>query len=196
MTTSPCFTPRLLWAQDKTSIFITIEAEEVRNESLEVNGAHLRFNGQSGESNVSVDINLFSQVASVPTKLSASDRNVFIVLEKEAKDAPFWPRLASTTQKLHFVHTDFARWQDEDELQSKGKFDFGDFDMSQYGDYGEPDDTVRRPFIFRTNPFQRARVTASRECHATALPADKGGYNKSFISSFSKSRNSSSLETA
>lgn len=169
MTTSPCFTPRLLWAQDKTSIFLTIEAEDIKNENVEVDGTHFLFNGQSGKGNVSIDIHLFSQVASAPKKLSVSDRNAFIVLEKEAKDAPFWPRLVSAAQKLHFVHTDFARWQDEDELQSKEKFDFGNLDMGQYNDYGEPDDTVRLPFIFRTSLFSRARVTASRKCYAKGL---------------------------
>ena len=42
-----------------------------------------------------------------------------MILEKKDKKGHFWPRLTESKAKIHFVHTDFNKWKDEDDTSDE-----------------------------------------------------------------------------
>ena len=135
--------PRILWAQRKESVFMTIEVFEVKNEKIEIKDNMVTFSGVRGsdDAKFAVSLELFGSVDAEKSKVSVGHRDVSLVLVK-SEPGPFWPRLLKSTQKMHFIHTDFSKWVDEDEedeenVESTGNA--GNFDMSQFGGAGNFD---------------------------------------------------------
>ena len=129
--------PRVLWAQRKDIVYITIEVFEVKEEKIDIQDNVVNFSGVRGSDGAkfAVSLELFGSVDVSNSKISVADRNVSMILAK-SEPGPFWPRLLKTTQKMHFIHTDFSKWIDEDEEAEEGAPDLsgmGNFDMSQFG---------------------------------------------------------------
>lgn len=139
--------PRVLWAQRKDVVYLTIEVFEVKEEKIEINENVVQFSGVRGTDGAkfAVKLELFANVDAEKSKISVGHREVALVLAK-SQDGPFWPRLLKSTQKMHYIHTDFGKWIDEDEedeepeMSGMGNFDFSQFaaggnnlDMSQFG---------------------------------------------------------------
>lgn len=131
--------PRVLWAQRKDIVFITLEVFEVKDEKIEIKDNVVSFSGVRGTDNAkfAVTLELYGSVDSGKSKISVGHREVSLVLVKN-ETGPFWPRLLKSTQKMHFIHTDFGKWVDEDEEdeEMEGMGNFGNFDMSQFGGAG------------------------------------------------------------
>lgn len=79
------------------------------------------------------------------SKISVSHREINLVLAK-SEAGPYWPRLLKSTQKMHFIHTDFGKWIDEDEEDEEEQEmpGMGNFDMSQFGGAGGNDFDMNR----------------------------------------------------
>ena len=104
---------------------------------IEIKDNNVSFTGVRGIDNAkfAVDLELFGSVDSEMSKINVGDRDVSLVLVK-SESGPFWPRLLKSTCKMHYIHTDFSKWVDEDEeeeVEGKGN---GNFDMSQFGGAG------------------------------------------------------------
>lgn len=89
---------------------------------------------------------LFESVDANKSKINVGHREVSLVLVK-SEAGPYWPRLLKSTQKMHYIHTDFSKWVDEDEeddmQEAAGMGNFGNFDMSQFGGSGSNFDMNR-----------------------------------------------------
>lgn len=135
--------PRILWAQRKEVVYVTIEVFEVKEEKIEINDNVVSFSGVRGSDGAKfgVTLELFGSVDMEKSKVTVSHRDISLMLVK-TEAGPFWPRLLKSTQKMHFIHTDFSKWIDEDEEDEEMPADtgaggnFGNFDMSQFGGAG------------------------------------------------------------
>lgn len=130
--------PRVLWAQRKDTVLITLEVFEVKEETIEIKDNTVSFSGIRGTDNAkfAVTLELFGSVDSENSKIVVGHRDVSLVLAK-TEVGPFWPRLLKSTQKMHYIHTDFSKWVDEDEEDEEADAgNFGNFDMSQFGGAG------------------------------------------------------------
>lgn len=134
--------PRVLWAQRKDLVYITFEVFEVKDEKIEITENAIKFSGVRGSDGAkfAVSLELFGSIDVEKSKSNVGQREVSLVLAKSEIDAPYWPRLIKSTQKMHYIHTDFSKWIDEDEEdemhEEPGMGNFGNFDMSQFGGAG------------------------------------------------------------
>lgn len=149
--------PRILWAQRKASVFLTFEVYEIKDEKIELKDNLVTFSGTRGTDGIkfAVSLELFAPIDSELSKVTVGHRDVSLVLAKADAEAPFWPRLLKSTQKMNYIHTDFGKWIDEDEEDEEeqvpdmgnmgnmgnmmgnmggagGMGNFGNFDMSQF----------------------------------------------------------------
>lgn len=129
-----------MWAQRKDVVFITLEVFEVKEEKIEIKDNTVSFSGVRGtdDAKFAVNLELFGSINAENSKISVGHRDVSLVLAK-SESGPFWPRLLKSIQKMHYIHTDFSKWVDEDEeeeAEMEGMGNFGNFDMSQFGGAG------------------------------------------------------------
>mgnify|MGYP002718989105 CR=1 FL=1 len=54
-------------------------------------------------------MDLFAEIDPENSKVNHTDREVELVLRKKELKAEYWPRLLKTTQKIHFLKTDFDK---------------------------------------------------------------------------------------
>ena len=133
--------PRVLWAQRKEVVYVTFEVFEVKDEKIEISENTVKFSGVRGSDGAKFEVTLalFGSVDAENSKINVGHREVSLVLSK-SETGPYWPRLLKSTQKLHYIHTDFSKWIDEDEeeemQEEPGMGNFGNFDMSQFGGPG------------------------------------------------------------
>ena len=156
LSSSEVLIPRVLWAQRKDIVYLTIEVFEVKEEKIEINENIVNFSGVRGTDGAkfAVKLELFGSLDAEKSKISVGHREIALVLAK-SEAGPFWPRLLKSNQKMHFIHTDFSKWIDEDEeddmaeqeMPGMGNFDMSqfasggnNFDMSQFGGNGEFED--------------------------------------------------------
>jgi len=130
--------PRILWAQRKDVVFMTIEVVECKDETLEIKEKQVSFKATEGNTNniYAFDIELFADVDPTQTKQQKTDRHISLVLQKAKTDEPFWSRLQKNKPNPHFIHTDFSKWKEEDEVDEVSGAGADDpmagFDMSQF----------------------------------------------------------------
>jgi cytosolic prostaglandin-E synthase len=140
--------PRVLWAQRKDIVYITFEVFEVTEEIIEINENVVKFSGirSSDGAKLAVTLELFESVDAEKSKINVGHREVSLVLAK-SEAGPYWPRLLKSAHKMHFIHTDFSKWVDEDEEEEiqepEGMGNFGNFDMNQFGGLGSNFDMSR-----------------------------------------------------
>lgn len=141
---SDILVPRVLWAQRKDIIYLSIEVFDVHDEKLQLDSNRLSFSGVRGsdKAHFAVELEFYAPINPEASKKALNGRNVSFVLEKQEKGGKFWPRLVSTPAKLHYIHTDFGKWVDEDEEEDQNALnmnDYSNFDFSSFGGAGEED---------------------------------------------------------
>lgn len=141
--------PRVLWAQRKDVVFVTFEVFEVKEEKIDIKDNVISFEGvrASDGAKFAVNLELYGAIDASNSKISVGHRDVSLVLAKAEGAGPHWPRLLKSTQKMHYIHTDFSKWidedeEDEEELAAMGGMggmggNFANFDMSQFAGMGE-----------------------------------------------------------
>lgn len=65
------------------------------------------------------ELELFGEIDPSKSKMRKTDRHMTVILEKKDKKGHFWPRLTESKAKIHFVHTDFNKWKDEDDTSDE-----------------------------------------------------------------------------
>jgi hypothetical protein len=110
----------MMWAQDKTRVFITIKLQDVYDEEIVFEPGHFLFKGRVASPEIFYDCNfqLFEDILPdhSETKYNKFGRYLQLNLRKKV-DSIWWPRLAKTTNKLHHVRIDWEKWvEGEDDV--------------------------------------------------------------------------------
>jgi prostaglandin-E synthase len=115
--------PHVKWAQRKDRLFLTIDAVNVKNPTIDiVDGKTLKFrynfinnhSGSTDEHKYAFEIELWDEVSKEESKYSFEGRNIFLNIKKKTK-APYWPRLTKQETKLNWLAPDWGYYVDEDE---------------------------------------------------------------------------------
>jgi prostaglandin-E synthase len=130
--------PRILWAQRKDVLYLTIEIVEAKDDSLAITEKSLTFSASEGSTGnkYAVTFDFYELVNAESVEQHKTDRHISLVVKKADEEKPYWPRLVKTG-KPHFVHTDFSRWKDEDEEDEEepamgGMGGMANMDFSQF----------------------------------------------------------------
>ncbi|PYI04510.1 HSP20-like chaperone [Aspergillus sclerotiicarbonarius CBS 121057] len=126
--------PEVTWAQrssasdaERNYLYVNIKAADVARTSatLDIKPTSVTFTGDSKKGvKYHVSLELFGEIDPENSKVNHSDREVELVLRKKELKEEFWPRLLKTTQKIHFLKTDFDKWVDEDEQDEVNEDDY------------------------------------------------------------------------
>lgn len=77
---------------------------------LKITSNNVSFTGPSKKGvKYHVSLDLFAEIDPDNSKVNHSAREVELVLRKKELKEEFWPRLLSSTQKVHFLKTDFDK---------------------------------------------------------------------------------------
>ncbi|RAL14533.1 Hsp90 cochaperone SBA1 [Aspergillus homomorphus CBS 101889] len=126
--------PEVTWAQrssttepERNYLYVSIKAPDVARSdaSLQITSNNVTFSGESKKGvKYQVSLDLFAEIDPEHSKTNHSDREVELVLRKKELKEEYWPRLLKTTQKVHFLKTDFDKWVDEDEQDEAPEDDY------------------------------------------------------------------------
>jgi hypothetical protein len=110
--------PPLMWAQDKTRVFVTIKLQDVQNEVITFQSGHFLFKGEVRNPQILYDytFELFDEVLPDDPETKYNKFGRYLQLNLKKKDPTvWWPRLAKTASKLHHVRIDWEKWVDDEE---------------------------------------------------------------------------------
>ncbi|KAE8160957.1 HSP20-like chaperone [Aspergillus tamarii] len=126
--------PEVTWAQrssasdaERNYLYVNIKAPDVAREgaTLKITSTNVTFTGDSKKGvRYEVSLDLYAEIDPENSKVNHSDREVELVLRKKELKEEYWPRLLKTTQKIHFLKTDFDKWVDEDEQDEVAEDDY------------------------------------------------------------------------
>lgn len=91
---------------------MNIKAAEVpkADATLSITEKNVSFKGASRKGvTYSVSLDLFAEIDPENSKVNHTDRDVELVLRKKELKEEFWPRLLESTQKMHFLKTNFDK---------------------------------------------------------------------------------------
>ncbi|KAH0787034.1 HSP20-like chaperone [Histomonas meleagridis] len=135
-----------MWAQGRTTVYVTIKLQDVQDEEIQFNPNCFIFKGRTVSPDQKYDLNLelFDEIdpTDKETRYVKYGRYIQLNLRKR-NSSVWWPRLAKTTQKLHYVKIDWEKWVDDDEDfsasddQSKELPNLTDKDMTDTSDEEE-----------------------------------------------------------
>ena len=136
--------PEIVWAQRKNIVLITIRVHDAINPEIKLADNTFTFKGKSADQQNSFDLTLelYGEVDAKDelSKYVIRPRGIDIALKKK-DESVWWPRLAKTTKKLHYISVDWNRWVDEDEEDEKPAYpDFGMDGMNFNNDDDDDDD--------------------------------------------------------
>lgn len=138
----------LIWAQDHTKILITVKVQDLVDEQIEIQPNFLKIQGKTTNPNqeYSLDLELFNEIDPNDKETKYFKLGGYIKINLRKRDSTiWWPRLAKTQQKLHYVQVDWARWVDSDDESEcdDGSFEMPnltDQDLTDPGDYNEEEE--------------------------------------------------------
>lgn len=112
--------PPLMWAQDRTRVFITVKLQDVEGEDISFESDKFKFRGRTRSPAVEYDtvFELFGEILPEDKETKYSKFGRYLQMNLRKKDSRvWWPRLAKTEKKLHHVGIDWEKWvDDEDDL--------------------------------------------------------------------------------
>lgn len=115
-------TPRVLWAQQREHVLLTIAVPDIEKVDVKFEEDSLSFKGNSTSSNAKdnnvyeVKINLYGKIDPETSKYENIGQKFWrLLLKKKDSKGDFWPRLTKDKARLHWLQTDFDHWKDEDE---------------------------------------------------------------------------------
>jgi prostaglandin-E synthase len=136
MTMTEVLTPRVLWAQRRDCVYVSIEVYDVEAEpTVDITDTQLTYRCTTKDGRTfGVQLEFYAEIKPTESKCSQSGRSPSFILIKQDGEQ-WWPRLLKAPQKVHYVHTDFSKWVDEEDTSDKarGFEDFGNFDFGNYG---------------------------------------------------------------
>ena len=118
--------PAVTWAQrssastpEKNIVYLTIVAPDVpvNKAKIDLKPGYIEFTGASDTKKTTyhVKVEFFDEIDVSESKEHHSGRDVAFILRKKNHKDEYWPRLTKEKEKLHFLHTNFDQWVDEDE---------------------------------------------------------------------------------
>ncbi|GKZ25316.1 hypothetical protein AbraIFM66950_004391 [Aspergillus brasiliensis] len=126
--------PEVTWAQrssdsdaERNYLYVNIKAADVARSDakIDIKPTNVTFTGDSKKGvKYHVSLDLYAEIDPENSKVNHSDREVELVLRKKELKEEYWPRLLNTTQKIHFLKTDFDKWVDEDEQDEVNEDDY------------------------------------------------------------------------
>ncbi|KAE8155009.1 HSP20-like chaperone [Aspergillus avenaceus] len=122
--------PEVTWAQRSSSsdaernyLYVNIKAADVarKEASLKITPTNVFFSGPSRKGvHYEVSLDLYSEIDPENSKVNHSDREVELVLRKKELKEEFWPRLLKSSERAHYLKTDFDKDDEEmPELEEK-----------------------------------------------------------------------------
>ncbi|XP_063901977.1 prostaglandin E synthase 3-like isoform X1 [Zophobas morio] len=131
------------WAQDKRSVFLTVNLPDIKDEKVGLSENKVTFEGKSKDALWTNELELYGTIIKDKSVIEKSDRKLTFTLAKEDTEK-FWPRLLKGNKRHHWLSTDFSKWKDEDESDEDDKFGGMDFSSmmndSSGRDYDMEDD--------------------------------------------------------
>ena len=105
------------WAQRKTSIYVHIRVDDLKDAKVIIEKDKVVFSGKGGTDGKlhNLTLDLFGEVKTDDSKYFVRGRGVEVVLMKADTDGQYWKRLLKDDKKHHWLRVDFDKWQDEDE---------------------------------------------------------------------------------
>lgn len=132
-------TPDFKWAQDKETVFVTIEITDCSKPKINLTSSSLAFEGFAGEKHFQLNVDLLHEIDAEKSKFAVRSRGIELILHKKDTEAEFWPHLVQDSKKWKtHCHIDWARWVDEDEEVDPG-MDWQS-KMADFNPVGFPDD--------------------------------------------------------
>jgi len=126
-------TPEVIWAQrshatdlNKNIVYITINVAQIKPDTwhCDFTSTTVSFGGTTTKDvHYKVDLELYDEIDPEESRKHFTTRGLDLVLRKKEAKVEFWPRLLKGTKKAHFVKTDFDKWVDEDEQDTRDDLD-------------------------------------------------------------------------
>ena len=136
----------IIWAQRKDVVLVTVKVIDAVEPSVQIEGNSFIFKGKSYGKDIEYNtrIELFAEIEKAESKYIVRPSGIEIVLKKKDQTV-WWPRLAKTTVKLHYVSVDWNRWVDssDDEDADMNNFNFDPGDMEGFDDDDGDDDEAQ-----------------------------------------------------
>ncbi|KAH0795897.1 co-chaperone protein daf-41-like [Histomonas meleagridis] len=132
----------IIWAQRKDVVLVTVKVIDAVEPSVQIEGNSFIFKGKSYGKDIEYNtkIELFAEIEKAESKYIVRPSGIEIVLKKKDQTV-WWPRLAKTTVKLHYVSVDWNRWVDSsDDDDAENNFNFDPADMEGFDEDDDDDD--------------------------------------------------------
>ncbi|GME71762.1 unnamed protein product [Ambrosiozyma monospora] len=144
--------PEVLWAQRsnatdplKNLIYLTVRLVDPEDLKINLKPTELKVFAKSRGQQYELDLEFFGTIDEEKSRYEVTGSHLFFILFKKELKEEFWPRLTKEKLKLHFLHTDFDKWVDEDEQEEvheedelqNSMADLNSFGGDQAVDFGE-----------------------------------------------------------
>ena len=103
--------PTILWAQDRSNIFVTIEIQDLQSHDISFETKKILLKGSNNTNEYNFEIDLNSSIIIEKSSWQIKSNCVKIILVKELNK--FWNRL--TKVKQNNVKIDWQKWVNEDD---------------------------------------------------------------------------------
>ena len=98
--------PEILWAQNREKIFITINADNIIEQNIEMLADLVHFQGKNNDKNYNVEINLLKTIEPEESTWTIKPNCVTFTLKKQPE--VFWSKLTTHVTNLGFTEQDFV----------------------------------------------------------------------------------------
>jgi len=117
--------PSILWAQDRTHLFITLEIPDFNNQEILFTSTNVSIKGTSNEINYNLSIDLYNEIDSNNSSWVIKKNCIELKILKGK--AYYWQKL--TKVKKNNIKIDWQRWKDEDDEEDDNRLltDFSNF---------------------------------------------------------------------
>ncbi|KAK9908954.1 hypothetical protein WJX75_005142 [Coccomyxa subellipsoidea] len=143
--------PKVQWAQRADRLYLTIDLQDVKDPKVDISNdaegkyGKITFRGE-GKSHATgvekhqytLDLDLYQDVDPDQSKISVSDRSIFLIIIKAEDAKEHWPRLLHSKGKVTNITVDWDKWVDEDDEEEEGgkKEDFDMSDLQNFQNFG------------------------------------------------------------
>lgn len=84
--------PTVVWAQRSDKLYVTIDVQDVKDQTVDLEDAKLTFKGKAGSEgkDYALELNFLNEVdsKSADSKVSVTPRNIFMIIKK--KESEHW----------------------------------------------------------------------------------------------------------
>lgn len=138
--------PEILWAQNREKIFITINADNIIEQNIEMEADLVNFQGKNSSKQYNVEIRLLKTIEPEESTWTIKPNCVTFTLKKQPE--VFWSKL--TTMRFNNIRVDWNKWdvmEDSDEESDDMTFEQQNL-FSNFKDFTKtlPSDLMEKDF--------------------------------------------------